>query len=68
MAFEEELHKATTACLQQAAADNYKSIALPLISDGQSGGPVESAARAMGQAIAQFVDSMNGNKLQVTTI
>ena len=66
MAFEKELQTATAVCLEKAAADDYKSIAaddyksiaLPLISAGQFSGPIKSVARAMGRALAEFVESI----------
>ena len=67
-AFEKELTTATSVCLQQAAADDYKSIALPLISAGQFGGPIKSVAKAMGRAIVDFVNSKQTNKLQVNIL
>ena len=65
MAFEKELQTATTACLEKAAAEDYKSIALPLISEGQSGGPIKGVAKVMGHAVAEFVESMQRHKLEV---
>ena len=58
--FENELHTVITVILQQAAAEDYNSVALPLI-----GGPIKSLARAMGSAISEFVNNVEMNTPEV---
>ena len=52
---EQELYTSTYACLERAAKDGYTSIALPLISAGQYGGPIQVVVRIMAKAVSDFI-------------